>query len=865
MAGMERIKIQKKEYRFDIRKKYQNVKSYRIISETASDRIKKFFKGFFEKKPSAQKVKKKVPMAKEPSPGFNVALAGAAIGLGLLIVIIVWVYLTLHSIQGPPTQPPLLERPTIESTVLDGAVLTFGDRYDGLHAASIHLNYSSENVDYLTASITTYEKALPSEVFVLESARKEAESYPDFIRHLRFLLSKKNIQINDIAIEDLEDMPSGAVVLVPSGYVPKELLGSGTKITPDTLASKGIVIIYIGHSFDRMLDGERVSTTPQSLYANIPFNFNERASLTPSGISFYEPRYSVSGGSGGWSATVAYGAISILSKKDGAFVFVPQTLDGGWRVNPLNPEKPAYEYAAEDIAKIVVEMPWAAADGPSREVILPPGSGQVHLFSNPYRGTERSVVVNLAGIKLINTTDKVGGNITIEDRKIVHVRKAQSGELYTSGGAAIVSSSISELPVRMYGHLAEPSSTQVDMFFVIRNASGDEVLRVPRGRVNTQEKMTMDVEINLPKGEYTAALVDESNKVYASSCLFVSSIEVSYRGHSASTYRFSLSMNGVPYSLEIIRVSVDDGKFGRYEFHDTSEVNVDVGRYTNGDALPPGNHTFTFEIGGLKENVFVTSEVPVPPIFRDPLFVSAIILSALIAGAGILFSRREEVYFSIDIPDFPLTAREKVPISSDVILSIFEKVNSNYKWSYTPLRLAEIKSGFKDIFYSGKPIYITDYNVEFLLEKLKSKGKVKEAMGYYGPSYWEERTGKNMTTLALMRSLRDICINNAVPFTPLSESKKADSEIDVMGQKMFVHFYDPSVDAGGLFRRVLSTVSEGITIVLSKDDFDRGKFRSYLDSPTVASLLLKLEVENSSILLLTVSELEKMIRELKIV
>ena len=220
-------------------------------------------------------------------------------------------------------------------------------------------------------------------------------------------------------------------------------------------------------------------------------------------------------------------------------------------------------------------------------------------------------------------------------------------------------------------------------------------------------------------------------------------------------------------------------------------------------------------------------------------------------------------------PDpFPPVVRRKIPLSSDTILSIFGRVNESYRWKNTPLTLTEVKNGFKEIYFEGKPIYITDYNAEYLLDTMIGKGKILQSLGYYGPLSWEKQTGKTMTYLAMMRKLRDICVNNAIPFTQLGESKDADSEITVVGQQMFLHFFERSSELDDaslakLVRKVLSTIDKGITIVLFKNDLKKRNFITLLDSPSRAQLLLKLEVENRSVLLLTMDELENMIKELK--
>ncbi|MFH1221978.1 MAG: hypothetical protein V1492_02745 [Candidatus Micrarchaeota archaeon] len=862
MAGTPKIRIQKNAYNFDIKKRYQNVEHYKTIVRPPIEKIKESLRGMFEKKEQKKPGYYK-PKAAEEKPGFNMPLMVGAVGLGVLLIFLVWIYLSIQAFQTAPSRVvPVLDRPVISNLLYDGDVVTAGDKYSGTYVGRVFTNYSVENADNYSVAILSYEKQLPSQVFVLRSDREDAASYIDFMHSLRAILAEKHIMVNEITIDELGQMPEGGVVLVPSGFLPKELLGGGAnpKLTPNMLADRGNVIIYIGRPFTKVLDNGITVVIPQQLKQNNPFTFDEQNQPTAAGISLYQPLYTLS--ANGWSVTTAYGAVSIAIRGNGAFVFVPQTLGGGWKVDPLKQDIPAYSYAAEDIAKIIVDMPWATPEGEPRIYNFKDNSGEAYLFSNTFQGTEKTLVFTFTGIKNIQ-----GQDITVEDRQFVRVRKEPRGNLFFPSGYSVVPTSISGQDVRIDAVLSEANASQEEMSLMVYNASGGEVLNLPQGRISTQGEKGFDLKLDLPKGEYTAVLVDGNGKVYGSSYLVVSTVTITYNGpvEKRSVYTFRLTRNDVPVTLSTVRVSVDNGKFGSYEYHNVQEVSIDAERYTGSDPLPSGNHTFAFEIGGLIESVSVDIAAPSIPIFANPLFLGAIIFAGLLVGGGALFSRREQTFYSVDIPDFPPTARERVPLSSDVVLSIFEKMNTAYHWKNTPLRLGEVKNGFKDIYYKGKSIYITDYNSESLLEKMKSKGILKAALGYYAPVSWEKQTGKSLLYLSFMRALRDICINNAIPFTTLGESTAADSEIDVMGQKMFMHFYDRAADPAPLFKRTLATVTQGITIVIFKDDMDKDKFRTLLDSPTTAQLLLKMEVDSSSVLLLTLTELEKMIKELKAV
>ena len=430
----------------------------------------------------------------------------------------------------------------------------------------------------------------------------------------------------------------------------------------------------------------------------------------------------------------------------------------------------------------------------------------------------------------------------------------------------MVPTNITNNLVRMNAQLLEPTAAQPSMFLVMTDINGTEVQSFPQGNVNVQADRSFDVPVYVDRGEYIVKLIDDRNRLYAQTYMKVVSIDIEYKGFSTakpSLYTFAVMMDGSPISLGEVTLEVDGGSYGTYTFEDVSTIRVDVSEYTGGESLPLGKHTFEFTSGGL-EVVVPVEHVRPRTIFDDPLFWVVILLTLGIVGVGVVFARQESVYYSVDIPDFPPVARTRIPLSPDVVLSIFEKVNENYRWKNTPLSPTEIKNGFKDIFYKGRSVYITDYNVEYLLDELEKKGSIKGALDYYGLTTWEERTKRSMDYLAMMRRLRDICVNNAIPFTGMEESKEADSVITVVGQQMFLHFFDRSADPKELLRKMLSTIGTGITIIMFKSEADKGVFRLLINSSSsTVPMILKMESESKSLLFLTTEELEQMLIEFK--
>ncbi len=848
-------RIKKKVYNFELKKKYQYEAHYKLKERPPIEKIKDAIKGLFKPKKPEKKVTAEHAPAGPPPGGFNFMVFGAFIFIALIILGMAWLYLTTTLLQTEGGAfMPQVEKAMIENTIESGEILTTGTRGNPNYLAAVFVNYDTRNLNNYSINISTYDNKLPSEVFILNSERFEATSYPEFIATLRGNLAKRKIMLNEITMKQLETIPEGALIIVPSGAVPKEILGIDSPINMNTLAKRGVVMLYIGQPFSKMMNGTLVSFTPKDTLQSLPVRFDESSTLSSSdGFQLFQPLYRATPG-GGWAGNTVYGSVSVVKAGDGAFLFLPQTLDGGWRGN--------YTAAAEDVSRIVFESPWAEPNADSKVYFFSNQtnySGRSYFFSDSFPVTKAMTKVEFTGYSA--TSDNA-----IRETLYVWVEKDRNNSLFIEEGGRVVSANVTNLPVRMNAQLREQTAAQPNMYITVFDSNGSEVQAFPQGNVNVQADASFDILIYLNKGEYIVKLTDDESRVYAQTYMKVVSIDITFMGNDNqrhSIYKFDITMDGTPKLLNDLTLKIDNGQYGTYTYSNVDKIRVDVGQHTGGEFLPLGNHSFDFTAGGLKVSVPVVHKRP-KTIFDEPIFWVTLLLTGGIVGIGVIFARQESVYFAIDIPDFPPVARTKIALTPDTVLSVFEKVNENYRWQSTPLTAQEVKNGFKDIFFKGKPVYITDYNVEFLLDELEKKGRVHESLGYYGLTDWEAKAKKTIAYLCLMRRLRDICVNNAIPFTGLSESKHADSEITVVGQEMSLHFYERGMDPAQLLSRVIPTIGEGIAIIMFRNLSDKEQFQTIMNSsPTVGPLIIKMEADSSSLLLLTADELEKMLIEFK--
>ncbi len=855
MVELKKVKARKKTYKFELKRKYEYVSHYKTVERPPIERIKDALKAFLAPKREEKKIEKRI-RKEPPKGGFNFAVFGAAILVAVIILALGWLYLEsqLAQLDGAIFEPQL-EKPTIENAILKGHILSSGERGAPLYTSAVFVDYQTSNLNNYTISLTTYDEKIPSEVFILNSHRIEATTYSDFIRVLRSNLTRRHIMLNEITIKDLETIPQGALVIIPSGVIPKEVIGLDSLIDMRKLADKGVVVLYVGQPFDKMLNGTVVVTTPDAfLFERVPVTFDELFPLTSTdGFSLFQPLYRATG-VGGWSSSLVYGSVSIVKRGNGAFIFLPQTLDGGWRGD--------YTAAANDVARIIYEVPWAEPTSETRLyefANLTDYSGSRYFFTEHFENPNGTTRVDFTGYS-------AASNFPVQETLYITLDKGDENELFIKDGVKVVPTNITEELARITAMLREPEPAQPDMFLIISDVNESDVATFPQGIVSVQADRSFDIPVHAGKGEYIIKLIDDESKIHAQSYMKVVTIDIIYKGVSRkkpSIYLFEVSMDGNPVTLGEVTVTVDQGNYGTYTFDDVNLIEVDVGSRTGDQTLPLGDHSFEFVSGSLTTEIPITHERR-RTIFDDPLFWLVLILTGGIVGLGAVFARQESIFYFIDIPYFPPVTRTKVPLSPDVVLSLFQKINDNYRWENTPLTPAELKSGFKDIFHKGRPIFITDYNVEYLLDELEAKGMVKAALGYHGLTAWEKKTGHSMDYLAIMRHLRDICVNNAVPFTGIGESREADSVITVVGQQMYLHFFEREGDIESMFKSVLKSINKGITIILFKSQAEKRRFVSLLNSsPSVAPLILKMEADSKALLFNTTEELEAMIKEFK--
>ncbi len=852
MADIKNIRIQKSTYQFGVKKRYSSEFKYKKVVKTPLKKIQEAIAAWRKPKgkivledaeedqSTTMALERKVTK-KEKTPLLSPKLIMKA-GGALMLFILLMATVVLFFQSNVYSQEIVINPVSIQSFSVDVEgydLLTASSeeqpRYP-YHTAFVRLSFQGEGAGEIPVELEAYNSVVPSSIYILRSYRYQAETYPEFISTLKTNLSAWGIPVNEIGMEELSSLPSQSLVIVPSGYIPEQMLtGQDSRLT--SLLARGVTVLYVGQPFFRMYgtQGAVVSANPAALDP-MRVSFDEVTPISSTtGFNLKSPLYSIGG------ATLVWGSVSALSYEQGYLIALPQTLDGGWESG---------QDAAEDVYSLIVQMPWLKPIGTASETATVGGNATlIELFTSTFEGDNKYV-------RVYGFNPETGLGFS----KVLFIQKSTNGELYTQGHD-IKPAGLGSTKMDIMAELNEAGGEERIFFTVTQMLTEVDREPIATTKVALNSRPTFPYEFVLASGNYILNVVDGDGNEYARSYMRVGNLIIQPGQHSFSSdiYRYSFYLDGEPIQVSG-SVYVDDHTENKMDFENVQEVEIEAAQLAGGPISANEDHTFTFELGEFtyEDTIRKTSA---RSLFDSPFIMGAVVIGVIALGVGFLFARKGVTMYGLDIPDFPPQSTKKIPMKKEKLIEIFQDINERYKWKATPLTLSEIKSGFRGILHEGKPIFISDYNLEYLLMRLMGMNLVKRELKYYGLTSWEEETGQTVRHLAFFRKLRDICINNAIPFTPLGKSKEYDSKITIIGQDIYVHLYD---DPGRIIPDALASLKNGLNIIIFEEQAEKSEFYEYLSSGYAGGTTLKLEVQAGSVLLKTWDEFEEMVKEMKV-
>lgn len=840
------LRIAKKAYVFDQKRRFEHTERF-ALKRAQGDKpeLKDVVDTFLGKRQGfgheqqQEAARATQPSSKpKPQPQKKKSSAfGAIIKTGIAVVLLFAIVLlyVVSSASGASDYVP--QQPSTPSfsgnfsfSVLDSSIVTYGTEDSPSNAARFLLSYYAQNVSFISADANLYASQPQQQIYLLRSRRDSAESYPEFAFALSSLLRSNGLSVNEIDVQALQSIPGGSTIVIPSGYLPLSLI-SGNQRTLSDVASAGNTIIYIGLPFDAssgsaaLSDSGQPVPVPQADFNRLGFNFTRTKPSSTNDFRLFDAQYVV-------GTERLFGSVSVLRVGGGQILFLPQSLDGGWRGNGAA--------AGEDVARLISTSPWLApfATAHSNSSALYNYTGQLSLVTTPFSANDGYALF------YVQATDSNG--ITQGMLRTVQVRKLQRGDLFVNyQGPPPPPSSVARSRVRMSVVLREQSSSPVKLY--VETIDGLQAIKTdplePDATVPTLTRF-FDYDPNVPPGTYVISVQDSSAKQYAAGLLTVGDVEIIpvSLDWKNGAFAFRITSGGQAITARKVSASVD-GKYAG-DFTLSSEIQLSA------KDLQPGIHVFSFQIGDMRKDLQIDYSRS-RAFYENPLAIFLGILAAVIFGVGFFLRLPDKVMFGLDVPDFPPLSAIKIPVRRATVLEMFEQVNRDYSWGNMPLTLDEIKNGFRKLTYNGKPILIGDYNLERILSRLEAEGLVKHELSYYLLSQWEQKTGRSAFYLCAYRAMRDIFIANTVRFSKFASQKDCDVKITLASKDAYVHIYESQSAKAAALR----TAASGPTLIVFRDEGALFAFESTLHAASRTNAAFKMEMESGSITILTIAQL----------
>lgn len=845
-------KIKKQIYRFELRKKFFNKKKYSIKKAELLDKLKNFNLAITPKQLS----------------GFKKIL---------LFFLFFAIFLWLISFFTSQSQPPYVKNesvikgfePQLNFSLLEGEIVSIGNHINEDLIAYIKASFIVSNSTNLYAEFFVPQHSLPTQIFILKSKPYSARDFQFFKMELARKLEEKGLNLNEISLSQLESLPQNSLLIIASGLLP-EKLATDKNANLFNLLDRGVNIIYIGQRFDSEgqiigENGEQKKPPKEFLEVlNNRFSFKP-ISNKPENLNMIAATYSVDEVGFKTYSSLLYNSVSLLKTERGLILFVPQTLDNGWEDSN---DEPAYVKAANDIYKIITDFKWVTFSSINNISINFENNKEqlVFLTSQTIKDSSKNVFIRVVAENEYGKKEKLF---------LLNLHKTVFGDLFYTNPEFrellnIPSTKVTEKDVSFIAKFKEPQQKKKVLYFTVFDIYGNSLLppkligEGATGEVNLQGSQQFSSKLSLNRGTYIASIIDETQKSYAKALLKIEDLNFSLKEYNfdLAFFVFESKIDDTPIKVKRLKVTVD-GKYV-FSFYNQENFTINLKQHLGGFSLAPGNHTFRFEYGEGGVQEIIVSYNKREEFWENPLYwVLGTIALLLFIGSPFLAAMFSKVEYSLDIPDFPPLSHIKVPVKKSLVLYLFDKINDEYKWKYTPLTLEELKKGFKKITYNGSPIFISDYNLEYILEKLERSGDVKKFLDYYGLTKWEKESKKSLNLLSIKRKVRDICINEALPFYFLEDG--ADVYIKIFGQEIaiFIMELDRKEEMEKKIEYALKNRTKGITVFLFATHEDKKDFEDFLYSGSLVGTLLKLESFTGSINFLTISELEEMLKEMK--
>jgi hypothetical protein len=782
----------------------------------------------------------------EPRKPINfMTYAPAIVGLLVFAGIFIFISSFASQISALMNVPPVPPHGAME---LKGVYYSDYGSYENKKSTLVNvINISATANSSSTLTVYVTDRPLSKDIYLVMPRSIPPGSNESRLDEFAFQFSKsaRASGLNPIVVNglDLSRVPDGSTVMLPYGYPPDEVVSQFSQNS-----MKYITLIYIGvmPDFKMTADGNQAPLMP--FWKSLGISFQVQTDIQIKSLNMRNALYVAS------DATKAYDAVSIIAPKSSNWnmVFIPNSLENGWEDG---------NGAAMDAFKVASSFDKWANFMPDAVNVT-----NVTLGRDYYFGSGMFMLGSHA-FELIRLDVNNPKNISFSTLDIRSALKDYSGSLYAQETEApkllayYISGQASRLELVANGTAGAASDPALDMSVIAANGTAEDKVRIGQSNLNSPIYYQY-IRNGLNATPYLFEVSGAER--YARTYIEFGGLNIRIiPNFNDAAFTFNFSSQGRPQEVSSATVTCTSCGNRSYSFSGRrTNFKVSMSDYFNG-AVPVGRYNFTVQAGGFRTAITVSrpDTTGLGRLF-SPTNMAVGIISLLIYFGGILLTRKEEMVFGIDVPDFPSIETIKIPLSRAAFLKIFEDINGFYKWNYTPVSIQDIKRQLSNIYFKGGRIYASDFNIEYIMDVLKKEGDVKEEMDFYGLASWEKDSGFTIKQLSMFRSLRDMCIENTVPFSEIGRTKGYHVELKLMWNSFFVYFYEPK-EIRYIKDNFRALVKNGLVFIVFEDEASKRDFLDALSDGSRLSSTLRFYIDTGDVMLMTLSELEAKLKQLK--
>ncbi|MCL4365552.1 MAG: hypothetical protein M1569_00835 [Candidatus Marsarchaeota archaeon] len=715
-----------------------------------------------------------------------------------------------------------------------------------------HFRYAFDNVTTANMSLNVYLKNPDLRIYLVNTGSYcvQCPLGSSLDLALNSYLSKYGLIVNSssfnyIDINKIDSVPPDSVIIIASGLFPNALLPNVTYtercpkyITSNviSLLDNGDIIVYVGQSLSRSVTcgGQIVQTENSTSSSIFPLSDSIPATkFTNGSLYLSNPTFFFGDGS-------VYDSVGYIPYSNGTFIALSNYFPSGWNNN--------VDLLASDIAKVLAARFWMSKVAYGNYTI---NTSEDHLDGN--------LTLLTLDMYLTNSTSV---SSEVNDTYPMLTFELNNSQRYLQRSIFLHTNYSYMGQINMPETLGQGQPTQVTA--QVFSTKSVVVARMQLYNLNFSQTATQPMlfgqvgptpvflypSFSLPSGYYIAKLLDQYNTAYASTLFYVanSTITASSLDFKNGSFVFYAMSDGAPVSSGTYSINLDGA------YNSTGEISNGTIYYTlpRGTVVNYGTKTFNIDLfGNSYSNTYAyQNKGIVIPSFYIEFAIAAVFIIAL---NKVLVPPNMDDYY-IDVPDIRPVEKQQVKENSEVVLGVFDSVNTYYHWRYVPLSVEEVRSGISNyIKYGNTRISITLSNTYAVLSKLISEGQVEEVFEYYLPKKWIKESGYSAEYLTIYRKLRDFCIANSMMFTEIGTTDKADMIITNKGIQNYVKIYTSDVKIKIM---PVGTNTKTIFAFLNEDNrlsFMEKLYRSYGQNAEI----LKMAIECGNVLAVDLDTLEQ--------